>query len=129
MSNSKQITEKQEQEYLVRLKNEMEEIANSIHELRKEFSVQQDRPTEEGDLATLEMERSEIRHRIQRYVDRQKKLQHVLNVFHDEFGYCITCGDDMDSRRLDIDPTFQRCIDCEEIHQRKSLQYAKPDID
>lgn len=123
------ITQQQIARYSQVLKEELDEISIAISDLRKEFSEQQDVPTEEGDLATLEMERSEIRNRIQRYVDRQKKIKLVLEEFDEEFGYCIACGDDMDHRRLDIDATFRRCIDCEEIHQRKSQQYARPVID
>src|SRR5690554_5450282 len=119
MSEIIPITADQLTNYRSRLETEMDEIADAVKELRAEFSEHQDTPTEEGDLAALEMERSEIRHRIQRYVDRQKKIQHVLEEFDDEFGFCIACGDDMDSRRLDIDPTFRRCIECEEIHQKK----------
>lgn len=129
MRDIEPITQQQIEAYKKKLQLECDEISDSINELRKEFSEQQDVPTEEGDLAALEMERSEIRHRIQRYVDRQKKIQSVLEEFDDEFGYCIACGDDMDSRRLDIDPTFRRCIDCEEIHQKKSQRYARPTID
>lgn len=29
-----------------------------------------------------------------------------------EFGYCITCGDEIDVRRLDIDPSTPQCADC-----------------
>lgn len=128
MSDIIPITNEQLSGYKSRLENEMHELFDSIRELRQEFSEHQDTPTEEGDLAALEMERSEIRHRIQRSVDRQKKIQNVLEEFDDEFGFCIACGDDMDSRRLNIDPTFRRCIDCETIHQKKSQQYAKPVI-
>jgi DnaK suppressor protein len=28
------------------------------------------------------------------------------------YGACITCGDDMDPKRLMVDPTIQRCVDC-----------------
>lgn len=29
-----------------------------------------------------------------------------------EFGVCVACGEDIDPRRLDIDPAAARCIDC-----------------
>lgn len=129
MTDNKSITEKQLNGYKHRLESEMDEISTFIGDLRKEFSENQDTPTEEGDLATLEMERSDIRNRIQRYIERQKKIKVVLDEFDDEFGYCIECGINMDHRRLDIDPTFRRCIDCEEIHQKKTQQYARPTLD
>ena len=30
----------------------------------------------------------------------------------DEFGICVKCGDDIASARLDIDPTFVKCVNC-----------------
>ena len=29
-----------------------------------------------------------------------------------DFGYCVECGDEISRKRLDIDPTTTRCIDC-----------------
>ncbi len=30
----------------------------------------------------------------------------------DEYGYCFVCGEDMDLRRLEADPTSTRCLEC-----------------
>jgi DnaK suppressor protein len=29
-----------------------------------------------------------------------------------EYGYCIACGEEIDERRLDLDPSLPSCIDC-----------------
>lgn len=29
-----------------------------------------------------------------------------------DFGYCFACGEDIDLRRLDTDPTITRCVAC-----------------
>lgn len=29
------------------------------------------------------------------------------------FGRCFKCGEDIDLRRLDVDPTMTRCVDCQ----------------
>ena len=31
-----------------------------------------------------------------------------------EYGACIECGDDIPAKRLQIDPTVTRCVDCAE---------------
>ncbi|MCU7864420.1 MAG: TraR/DksA C4-type zinc finger protein [Candidatus Thiodiazotropha sp. (ex Lucinoma borealis)] len=31
-----------------------------------------------------------------------------------EYGYCFVCGDEIDTRRLSVDPTITRCIGCAE---------------
>lgn len=30
----------------------------------------------------------------------------------DEYGYCLTCGDEISVRRLELDPAATVCIDC-----------------
>ena len=32
----------------------------------------------------------------------------------DEYGYCLSCGEDMDAKRLDFDPVVERCVSCAE---------------
>lgn len=31
----------------------------------------------------------------------------------DEFGYCLSCGEDIPAARLDIDPAATLCVDCQ----------------
>jgi DnaK suppressor protein len=33
----------------------------------------------------------------------------------DEFGYCYICGNELDMRRLKIDPTTTSCLSCADI--------------
>ena len=32
----------------------------------------------------------------------------------DEFGYCLSCGEDIPNARLDIDPAATLCVDCQQ---------------
>ncbi|MEL7026258.1 MAG: TraR/DksA C4-type zinc finger protein [Pseudomonadota bacterium] len=36
----------------------------------------------------------------------------VLRLDDGEFGYCTDCGEDIEAKRLDIDPTVPRCLSC-----------------
>jgi DnaK suppressor protein len=31
-----------------------------------------------------------------------------------DFGYCFVCGEEIDVRRLEVDPTSTRCVSCAE---------------
>ena len=51
---------------------------------------------------------------------RRRKLQ-LLNIERafrrlesGEYGYCVECGEEIDSRRLDFDPANSLCIECAE---------------
>ena len=34
-----------------------------------------------------------------------------------EYGYCLSCGDDISARRLDIDPAATLCIGCQQAQR------------
>lgn len=47
---------------------------------------------------------------------RQIELQRIeaalRRLEEGEYGYCLTCGDEITTKRLEIDPTASICIDC-----------------
>ncbi|WP_119302477.1 TraR/DksA family transcriptional regulator [Dongia deserti] len=47
---------------------------------------------------------------------RQAELQRIAaaldRIERGTFGDCIACGEEIETRRLEIDPTIQRCIAC-----------------
>ncbi|EGN76061.1 DnaK suppressor protein [Idiomarina sp. A28L] len=36
----------------------------------------------------------------------------LVRIDNDDFGYCIECGDEINEKRLEIDPTTAMCIQC-----------------
>ncbi len=47
--------------------------------------------------------RDNQRRRIRAALDRMNE---------DEFGYCLDCGDEIDTRRLTLDPATPKCFSC-----------------
>ncbi|EGR3229246.1 TraR/DksA family transcriptional regulator [Vibrio parahaemolyticus] len=47
---------------------------------------------------------------------RLREIQVALKNFDDDFGYCIDCGDEINIKRLEINPAYQRCTSCEHDH-------------
>lgn len=47
---------------------------------------------------------------------RQQQLQKIEGALRriesGDYGYCFICGDEIDARRLAIDPTVSRCMEC-----------------
>lgn len=47
---------------------------------------------------------------------RQQTLSRIeaalKRIDEDEFGYCIACGEEIDIRRLENDPTLATCVKC-----------------
>ena len=48
-----------------------------------------------------------------RRLSEEKRIRAALALMdEDEYGFCQSCGDPIDPRRLDLDPTLQLCINC-----------------
>lgn len=47
---------------------------------------------------------------------REQQLRHIEAALQrlddDEFGYCLECGESINPKRLEFDPTVELCIDC-----------------
>ena len=44
---------------------------------------------------------------------RMKQLEQALNNIHKEdFGVCIDCGEDIEFKRLQSNPTVKKCFEC-----------------
>lgn len=56
----------------------------------------------------------------QRSLETQKlKIESALRrIDKNEYGYCLSCGDTMDKKRLDLFPEATLCIDCQKMHER-----------
>ena len=48
--------------------------------------------------------------------NRERELQRIksalMRLDQDEYGYCITCGEDIAEKRLRADPAIPTCLDC-----------------
>ena len=44
---------------------------------------------------------------------RLQRIEAALGRIEDgEYGYCAECGDEIPPKRLAIEPTIERCVDC-----------------
>ena len=42
-----------------------------------------------------------------------KRIEQALRLIEDdEYGYCVSCGEEMDPRRLELDPSIMVCLNC-----------------
>lgn len=47
-----------------------------------------------------------------RHLQLQKTEGALRRIEADEFGFCYVCGNEIDARRLQADPTITRCLKC-----------------
>ena len=43
----------------------------------------------------------------------------LKRIADDEFGYCLSCGEPIAAKRLNLDPTASNCIECAQQRERK----------
>lgn len=97
----------------------MEEVDRTVRYMQDEaanFPDANDRATQESEFSL------ELRTR-----DRERKLirkidEALTRIETDEYGYCVTCGDEIGIRRLEARPIATQCIDCKERDERKERQ-------
>ncbi len=48
----------------------------------------------------------------------------IKRIDEDEYTFCITCGDDINPKRLLAQPVAKHCIECANVDFHKSKQFA-----
>ena len=88
----------------------------------------------EADRSTVELDQTTVgrlsrMHAIQEQAtaiaagrQRERELARIdtalRRIAEGEYGTCVTCGEDIDERRLDLDPSLPSCIDCARQERR-----------
>jgi DnaK suppressor protein len=99
----------------------MEKVDDTVTQMKDEaanFPDPNDRATQEEEFSI------ELRTR-----DRERKLikkieESLEHVWHEDFGYCETCGIEIGLPRLEARPTATLCIDCKTLSEIKEKQIA-----
>ena len=65
------------------------------------------------DIATMESNRDfQLRIRDRERVLIRKIREALVKIQQDEYGYCVTCGNEISEKRLIARPVAMNCIDC-----------------
>lgn len=106
-------------EFLLSWKTQLlEEVNSTITHLQDDASQVADM----NDRATLEEEFAlELRTR-----DRERQLilkidQSLREIDLEEYGYCVTCGTEINLARLNARPTARQCIDCKTVSEKQAI--------
>jgi DnaK suppressor protein len=96
----------------------LDEVSSTISHLQDDASQVADM----NDRATLEEEFAlELRTR-----DRERQLiskidKSLRDIDLEEYGFCMTCGADINLARLNARPTATQCIDCKTISEKQAI--------
>lgn len=97
---------------LLSLKKELQEASQSSAESQRPVQLDQQsvgRLSRMDAMQGQQMAQATERRRVQQLVQVEAALRRIAD---DDYGYCVDCGEDINPRRLEIDPTALRCIEC-----------------
>ena len=99
---------------LLSLRSELQDIEESSKEATKPVQLDQ---SSVGRLSRMDaMQAQQMAQETARR--RQRKLQQIdgalRRIESGEYGNCFVCGEEIDARRLSVDATNTRCINCVE---------------
>ncbi len=99
---------------LLRLRSELQELEETFKETGEPVALDQ---AKVGRLSRMDAMQAQ-----QMALEAARRCGHQLlmiegalrRIESGEYGYCFVCGDEIDVRRLSVDPTNTRCMKCVE---------------
>ncbi|WP_290649613.1 TraR/DksA family transcriptional regulator [Aquisalimonas sp.] len=64
---------------------------------------------------------ADLRHDVEELNDIEQALERIRT---GDYGYCCDCGSEVAPARLRAYPTAKRCLECQEVYERKRRDYA-----
>lgn len=105
------LTEQQIENFHVILKSKKEELLGQIEDLNDALLDNKVTSPDPIDAAAGVEERNTIMAQLNQKQSALREVNYALNNFED-FGYCMTCGVEINIKRLEINPATTECIDC-----------------
>lgn len=97
---------------LLAMRDEVESLSTSSADSRRPVELDQQVQGRLSRMDALQDQQMALA-REERRRNEIKRIDAALERIGDgEFGFCVTCGEDIDKKRLDYDPTLPTCIDC-----------------
>lgn len=112
MSDRKDIDVKSLKQQLIDRKEELERLVTAHHDDTRPVVLDQTtvgRLSRMDDLQTQAMSVETERRR----KDEMQRIDAALaRIEEGEFGYCMTCGDEIEKKRIELDPAIPTCVGC-----------------
>lgn len=95
-------------------REELEHLAEASAESRKPVELDQTRVGRLSRMDALQDQAMQIETDRRRQLELKKIEAALLRLAEGDYGYCVSCGEEIAVRRLELDPTTPVCIDCAE---------------
>jgi len=113
--------------YMCKLAEQRDSIAEQLTDARERLKQATGHNSDACDEASALQEQEDITKQIQRLETRQNRVNQAITRLHkdkEDFGICGACHDDIEDKRLDNDPTVEKCHTCQELEEVKGSHYV-----
>ncbi len=99
-------------EKLIRLRDELQEIEQTGNEAAKTVELDQSRVGRLSRMDALQAQAMSIESGRRRNIKLKRIDAALKRIDKDEFGLCLKCEEEINPKRLEVDPTAPLCIGC-----------------
>lgn len=97
---------------LLDMRAEVEALSKSTESARKPVELDQSAVGRLSRMDAIQVQAMQLETERRRGVELQRIDAALKRIDDGHFGYCLVCDEDIQSRRLENDPTAPTCIDC-----------------
>lgn len=99
-------------ERLLERRNELQDLVASSAESRKPVELDQTRVGRLTRMDAIQSQEMSLEAERRRKAELLRIEASLKRIESGDFGYCVTCGEQISLRRLELDPTLPTCVDC-----------------
>jgi DnaK suppressor protein len=92
--------------------DELRDLASETEESRKPVELDQTRVGRLSRMDAMQVQAMALETERRRKVEMQKIETALKRIEEDEYGWCVSCGEPIAPKRLNLDPAMPACIDC-----------------
>ena len=93
-------------------RKELQEIAAASRESRRPVELDQSRVGRLSRMDALQDQAMALETERRREIELRRIDAALDRVKSGDYGYCLTCGEEIGAKRLELDPATPVCIDC-----------------
>ena len=97
---------------LLARREELEALAATAEESRRPVELDQTRAGRLSRMDAVQDQAMALETERRRNVELRRIEAALRRLAEGEFGYCLGCGEVIETKRLELDPTAPQCVDC-----------------
>jgi len=99
-------------EKLLLQKQELKELESTIKESAQTVELDQSKVGRLSRMDAIQGQQIALEAARRRKIQFEKIASALRRIDADEYGYCLSCGEEIDIRRLSFDPANEYCFEC-----------------